>query len=386
MSSLFSTYNKWEVEVAKGQGSYLIDTEGKEYLDFVQGIAVNNFGHCHPTITKAVKDQLDLLWHSSNLFQIKQQEEVAKILTEHSVCDHVFFCNSGAEANEAAIKLARKATGKHKIISMKDSFHGRTFATMSATGQEKIHGGFGPLLSSFDYSPFNDTETLLKKVNDDVAAIMIEVVQGEGGVRVLEPSFAKALIELTKEKEILLIIDEVQTGIGRTGSFFAYEQFGLSPDIVTLAKGLGNGFPVGAMLGKAHLNDAFQAGSHGSTFGGNPLAMTAAKAVLEELLAQDFQEIKEKATKWKHVLREELMDHSFVNEVRGLGFLIGIACSGPVNEVITKIRRHGLLVLPAGLNVIRLLPPINVSEQDLNKAVQIIKQSMNESKKEISVS
>ncbi|WP_413379596.1 acetylornithine transaminase [Alkalihalobacillus sp. 1P02AB] len=379
MSSLFPTYAKWEVEAEKGQGTYLFDKNGKQYIDFVQGIAVSNLGHCHPKVTEAVKSQLDTLWHSSNLFQIEKQEEVAKILVENSVADCAFFCNSGAEANEAAIKLARKATGKHKIITLQNSFHGRTFATMSATGQEKIHNGFGPLVSSFVYAPLNDIEALKELIDNDVAAVMVEVVQGEGGVRVMEPSYANELTRLAQAHQILLIIDEVQTGIGRTGSAFAYQQFGLSPDIITLAKGLGNGFPVGAMLGKGHLKPYFQAGSHGSTFGGNPLAMTAAKAVLEEIFHEDFyNETKEKASYLRAALQKELTNFSIVKEVRGLGFLIGVECAEPIEHILIKTREKGLLVLPAGANVIRLLPPLNVTYEQMDEAVHILADSIKE--------
>ncbi|NEU29698.1 acetylornithine transaminase [bacterium LRH843] len=373
MSALFPTYARWEVNPKRGIGSVLIDAEGKEYLDFIQGIAVSNLGHCHPKVQAAVEEQLGLLWHTSNLFQIEGQERVAQLLTEHSVGDYAFFCNSGAEANEAAIKLARKATGKHHIVSMKNSFHGRTLGTLAATGQEKVQIGFGPLLSGFTYVPLNDSESLKTAVSEKTAAIMVEVVQGEGGVIPMSPGYAEELKRICKEYNCLLIIDEIQTGIGRTGTAFAYEQFGLSPDIITLAKGLGNGFPVGAMIGKSPLKDAFSPGSHGSTFGGNPLAMAAAEAVLTEIFDSIFlQSVQQKGKWFKELLQQNLGSLEIVEEVRGAGLIIGIACHIEVDSIITACREQGLLVLPAGPKVVRLLPPLNVTEQDLEKALAII--------------
>ena len=373
MSALFPNYARWDVKAKKGFGSTLVDENGKEYLDFIAGIAVCNLGHCHPKVNAAVEQQLGTLWHASNLFQLEGQERVAELLASHSAGDYVFFCNSGAEANEAAIKLARKATGKHHIVSLNNSFHGRTLGSMAATGQEKIHAGFGPLLTEFTYVDLNDVDGLEQAVTDQTAAIMVEVIQGEGGIRLMSKQYAEQLERICQTFNCLLIIDEVQTGIGRTGTAFAYEQLGLSPDIITLAKGLGNGFPVGAMIGKASLKEAFSAGSHGSTFGGNPLAMAAAEAVLTEIINPSFLEsVLEKGKWFKEQLQQNLESLAIVDEVRGKGLMVGIACQIEVAPIITACREKGLLVLPAGPNVLRLLPPLIVTESELEKAVTIL--------------
>lgn len=373
MSALFPTYARWDVTPVEGNGAILVDDKGKEYLDFVSGIAVCNLGHCHPKVTKAVEEQLHKLWHVSNLFQIEKQEKVAKLITDHTVGDYVFFCNSGAEANEAAIKLARKATGRNEIVTLRQSFHGRTFATMTATGQEKVHQGFGPLLSGFTYVDLNDTAQLEQAVNEKTAAVMVEVIQGEGGVRLMDESYAEALKEVCATYDCLLIVDEIQTGIGRTGAAFAYEELGLSPDIITLAKGLGNGFPVGAVVGKKELKDAFSPGSHGSTFGGNLLAMAAAEAVLQEIFDPTFlKEVKEKGESFKRTLEQKLQNASIVKEIRGKGLLIGIECNVEVAPIITACRNEGLLVLQAGPNVVRILPPLTVTKEQIEKATTIL--------------
>lgn len=373
MSALFPTYARWEVKAKQGFGSMLIDEDGTEYLDFIAGIAVCNLGHCHPKVQAAVEKQLGTLWHASNLFQLDGQERVAQLLADHSAGDYVFFCNSGAEANEAAIKLARKSTGKHHIVSLKNSFHGRTLGSMAATGQEKVHDGFGPLLSEFTYAALNDLDGLDQAVTEQTAAVMVEVIQGEGGIRLMNRQYADHLERICKKFQCLLIIDEIQTGIGRTGTAFAYEQVGLSPDIITVAKGLGNGFPVGAMIGKKSLKEAFSAGSHGSTFGGNPLAMAAAEAVLAEIMNPSFLESVQKKGDWfKEQLQQNLNSLAIVEEVRGKGLMLGIACQLEVAPIITACREKGLLVLPAGPNVVRLLPPLTVTEQELEKAVTIL--------------
>ncbi|MBZ5751946.1 acetylornithine transaminase [Metabacillus rhizolycopersici] len=372
MSYLFPTYARWDVTVKEAKGSWLTDENDKKYLDFVTGIAVCNLGHADDDVMQAVGEQLTKYWHTSNLFQQPIQEDVAKLLVENSDGEAVFFCNSGAEANEAAIKLARKHTGKTKIVTFLQSFHGRTFATMSATGQEKIQQGFGPLLETFTYLPYNDVAAL-DVLEDDVAAIMLEVVQGEGGVIPAEQEFIDKVNETCKRIGALLIIDEVQTGIGRTGKPFGYQHYGLSPDIVTSAKGLGSGLPVGAMIGKAPLIETFQPGSHGSTFGGNPIAMAAAKATMKKILNDDFlKEVEEKSSYLVDKLVQKIGNHPLVNGIRGKGLLIGIECKEQVGMLIDQLREQQLLVLSAGPNVIRLLPPLNVSYEEIDIAVGII--------------
>lgn len=287
---MFQTYARYPLSLVKGEGSWLWDDQGNKYLDFMAGLAVTNLGHAPVKVKEKLKAQLDELWHVSNLFHISGQEKAAALLTANTCADAVFFCNSGAEANEAAIKLARryhqkvKGTGRYEIITFTQSFHGRTLATLTATGQDKVKEGFLPLPAGFLSVPLHDLPALEAAINDNTAAIMIEMVQAEGGVHPVEPEFLQAVTELCKQHGLLLIVDEVQTGMGRTGKLFAHEHYGIEPDIFTVAKGLGSGFPVGAMLGKGYLRDAFTAGSHGSTFGGTPLASAVVAATIEAML------------------------------------------------------------------------------------------------------
>lgn len=377
MGALFPNYGRWEIEIVEGQGTKVKDSNGKEYLDFVTGIAVCNLGHRPPKVQKAIEEQLNKVWHVSNLFQASHQEKVAALLTENSCGDYVFFCNSGAEANEAAIKMARKHTQRNKIITFVQSFHGRTFATMTATGQEKIHSGFGTLLEEFVYLPYNDEKAIEAAMSEDVAAIMLEAIQGEGGVNAASNAFLKKCEELCHKFGALFIIDEVQTGIGRTGTAFAYQHADLSPDVITTAKGLGSGFPVGAMIGKAHLKDTFSPGTHGSTFGGTPLAMAAAKATLDEIFQPEFlQSVIEKGEYFKNQLKEQLADIPFVKDVKGKGLLLGIQCDCDAAPIIAEIHKQGLLVLGAGQKVIRILPPLNVSNEEIDTAVGILKNTL----------
>ena len=377
MTALFSTYNRFDLTVAEASGTVVKDTDGKEYLDFGSGIGVCNLGHRHPDVQQAIEEQLNKYWHVSNLYHVPLQEEVAKLLTANSAGDYVFFCNSGAEANEAAIKLARKATGKTKIITFQQSFHGRTFATMAATGQDKVQQGFGPMLQAFDYAPFNDIEAVKKKIDGQTAAVMLEVIQGEGGVIAAEPTFVKQLEQLCVEHDILLIIDEIQTGIGRTGVPFAYQHYAISPDIISTAKGIGNGLPVGAMIAKAELYEHFGPGSHATTFGGNPLAMAAAKAVLQHVFDPAFlQTVEEKSIYLKRRLQEEIGETRFVTNIKGKGLMIGIECAAEVTQFIPQLMEKGLLVLNAGPHVLRLLPPLTVSYQDIDRAVELISEMM----------
>lgn len=372
MSNLFPTYSRWNVTVKEAKGSWITDENDIKYLDFVSGIAVCNLGHANEDVIQAVQDQLTKYWHVSNMFHQPIQEDVAKLLVDNSEGEAVFFCNSGAEANEAAIKLARKHTGKTKIVTFLQSFHGRTFATMSATGQEKIHQGYGPLLETFTYLPYNQTDAL-KELGDDVAAIMLEVIQGEGGVVPAEQEFIDQVKETCTKIGALLIIDEVQTGIGRTGKPFAYQHYGLEPDIVTSAKGLGNGLPVGAMIGKTSLIETFHAGSHGSTFGGNPIAMAAAKATLTKIFNEEFlKEVTEKSNYLVKKLHSIVGNHPLVKDIRGTGLLIGIECKEQAGSIINELRERKLLVIAAGPNVIRLLPPLTVSYDEIDLAVETI--------------
>ncbi|VEF48113.1 acetylornithine aminotransferase [Bacillus freudenreichii] len=373
MSHIFNTYARWDVELVSGNGTKVIDKNGKEYLDFTSGIGVCNLGHCHPDVVKALQEQLTKLWHTSNLFQSSLQEQVAVLLTEHSCGDAVFFANSGAEANEAAIKLARKYTGKSKIITFLQSFHGRTLGTIAATGQEKVKTGFGPLLETFVHVPFNDIEALKNEVDSETAAIMLEVVQGEGGVLPADPEFLQEVEKICEENNILLIIDEVQTGIGRTGKPFAYQHYNLSPDIITSAKGLGNGIPVGAMIGKEKLKSAFTPGTHATTFGGGPLAMTAASAALKLIFDEEFLADVEKKGDY---LAQKLSSLDGIVDIRHKGLMLGIEFSEDVSERLAKLREKGLIVLNAGPNVIRMLPPLTVSIDEIDEAVEILQKNV----------
>ncbi|MGP4068676.1 acetylornithine transaminase [Halobacillus sp. B29] len=382
--SLFPTYNRFPLTLVSGSGTTVTDDQGKDYLDFVSGIAVCNLGHRPEEVQSALQKQLDQLWHVSNLYQLPSQEEAAERLVAPTNLDHVFFCNSGAEANEAAIKIARKYTGKEKIITFKQSFHGRTFATMSATGQEKIQKGFGALLPTFEYLPYNDKEAVEQLEDDQVAAIMVEVIQGEGGVVPGTAEFLEAVESKCRDLGALLIIDEVQTGIGRTGKPFAYQHFNLDPDIVSSAKGLGSGFPVGAMLGKAKLAETFSAGSHGTTFGGNPLAAAAVNATLEKIFNDSFlSEVEEKGHYLKEELTNSLKPLNVVKEVRGRGMMIGIELQKEAMPVIHALREEGMLAVLAGPQVIRLLPPLNVTYDEMSSAIQILSKVLQEQFKDL---
>ncbi|ELK46351.1 acetylornithine transaminase [Halobacillus sp. ACCC02827] len=382
--SLFPTYNRFPLTIVSGKGTKVMDDQGKEYLDFVSGIAVCNLGHRPDKVEAAVKEQMEQVWHVSNLYQIPVQERAAELLVSKTDLDHVFFCNSGAEANEAAIKLARKHTGREKIITFKQSFHGRTFATMSATGQAKIHDGFGSLLPTFNYYPYNDVEAIEEVHDGHVAAIMVEVIQGEGGVVPGTKEFLKAVEAKCDELGALLIIDEVQTGIGRTGRPFAYQHYDLNPDIVTSAKGLGSGFPVGAMLGKAELVETFTAGVHGSTFGGNPLASAAVKATLETIFNDSFlEDVTEKGRLFKQKLVSELSSVDYVKEVRGEGLMLGIALDTEAIQLVHALRESGLLTVLAGPNVLRLLPPLTVSEEEIDQAVALLGEVLKKHEQEL---
>ncbi|MGE7638135.1 acetylornithine transaminase [Peribacillus frigoritolerans] len=374
MSSLFPTYARWDIEPRKASGLKITSETGKEYLDFTSGIGVLNLGHCHELVKMAVTEQLNKYWHVSNMFQSSIQERTAKMLADASGLSQVFFANSGAEANEAAIKLARKATGKSKIVTCQQSFHGRTFATMAATGQEKIKTGFGPMLASFEYVPFNDQDAMKAAIDENTAAVMIEIVQGEGGIHVVQQSYLDAIQTKCQEHGALLIIDEIQTGIGRTGKPFAFQHFNILPDIITSAKGLGNGLPIGAMIGKEELSVFFDPGSHGSTFGGNPVSVSAAEAVLKEIFQSGFlKETVKKAEYLESELAKALKGIEEVKEIRGLGMMVGIECKQDVQVFLMELQEEGLLVLGAGPKVLRLLPSLTVSESEIDTAINKIK-------------
>jgi acetylornithine aminotransferase len=375
MSSLFPTYARKPVSFVKGKGTTLVDEYGSTYLDFTSGIAVVNLGHGHEAPLNALIQQGEKLWHVSNLYENTLQEQLAGLLVHDTPFDLAFFCNSGAEANEAAIKLAKKHTGKKKIITFKQSFHGRTFAAMSATGQEKVKAGYGPMVPEFAILPFNDSEALVNEADKNTAAVMLEVIQGEGGIIPAETGFLNTIQQVCAEKNILLIVDEIQTGMGRTGKRYAFEHTGLIPDIATVAKGLGNGYPIGAMLGKLFLKESFGPGSHGTTFGGSPLASAVGKAVTQTIFQEDFlSETEEKGRMLMAMLQQTLADNPIFKEIRGKGLLIGIECSSTAVNIADELMQNGLLVVPAGTHVIRLLPPLTVTLEEIKQAVLIIEE------------
>ncbi|MDP5275900.1 acetylornithine transaminase [Chengkuizengella axinellae] len=378
-SCLFPTYARFPITFVKGEGSRLWDDRGNEYLDMMSGLAVTNLGHAPESVKQKVKEQLDQLWHVSNLFTIPNQEKLASLLTDISCADAVFFCNSGAEANEAAIKLARRYKqkildqDKYEIITFKQSFHGRTLATLTATGQEKVQDGFLPLPEGFVYAEYNNSADVEKLINEKTCAVMLEMVQGEGGVMPADPTFVKEVSELCKKHDLLLIVDEIQTGMGRTGKWFAYEHYGIEPDIISVAKGLGSGLPIGAMLGKEKLAEAFTPGNHATTFGGNPVITAASIATIEEMTNLKLPQRALELGDWMITqFSERLKNNSIVKEVRGKGLMIGIECTHPVADLIKAVHQEGVLVVGAGPNVIRLLPNLLVQKEDLQKAVDVI--------------
>ncbi|MBH0238537.1 aspartate aminotransferase family protein [Methylobrevis albus] len=377
VSPLFATFARADVAFERGEGAWLYTESGDAWLDFGAGIAVNALGHAHPHLVEALTRQAGKLWHTSNLFQIPEQTRLAQRLVDHSFADRVFFSNSGAEALEAAIKTARRyhyARGnpeRVRIVTFEGAFHGRTLATLAAGGQAKYLEGFGPKVEGFDQVPFADFEAAKAAVGPETAAILIEPIQGEGGVRPVPHGVLRALRELCDAEGILLVYDEVQTGIGRTGKLFAYELSGVAPDILASAKGLGGGFPVGACLATEAASAAMVAGTHGTTFGGNPLAMAVGNAVLDVVLAPGFLDhVQGTALNLKQKLAAVVDAHPDVFEtVRGEGLLIGLKCVKPVAEVAAAVRGHRMIAIPAGDNVLRLLPPLIVGEHEVAEAV-----------------
>ena len=376
---IMNTYRRVPVALVKGEGARLWDANGKEYLDFVAGIAVCNLGHSHPKVVKAIKKQAKELMHVSNLYYTKPQAEVAAFLTKHSFADKVFFCNSGAEANEAAIKLARKYSyenfggDKYELITMRDSFHGRTMATITATGQEKFQFGFTPLLDGFKYVPFNDPEALEAAITPKTCGVMLEPVQGEGGVIIPDAQYLAKVREICNRHNLLMIVDEVQTGIGRTGKLFAYEYSGIKPDIMTLAKALGNGFPVGAMLASDEVARAFVPGNHASTFGGNLLAMAAShatlKAILEEKVLDNCLEMGDYFLAKLQALKEK---HPIITAVRGRGLMLACALSIEGADIVKACQEKGLLINCTGGKTLRFVPPLIITKKDIDEVVAIL--------------
>jgi acetylornithine/N-succinyldiaminopimelate aminotransferase len=376
VSPLMATYSRFPVTLVKGKGSYVWDEKGNKYLDFTSGIATCNLGHVPETVKAKLEEQIENLWHCSNLYNIPNQQELASILVANSCGDQVFFCNSGAEANEAAIKLARRYSHKvkgsdaFKIITFEKSFHGRTLATLSATGQEKIHQGFLPLVQGFQYLPYNDSAALEEIYNLNPAAVLLEMVQGEGGVIPADPEWIQKLAKICKEKDILLMVDEIQTGMGRTGTLFAYEQYGIEPDVISVAKGLGSGFPIGAIIAKEQAAKGFDPGSHGSTFGGNPLATAAGVATVSQLTSENTLKNAAEIAEYLDTQLESLKNKfSSIKEVRGKGLLKGIVMEGNALEIVQKALAHHLLILTAGPEVVRILPPLTASKKEVDEFI-----------------
>jgi acetylornithine aminotransferase len=376
---LMNTYARLPISIARGRGSRVYDLEGREYLDFVAGIAVNVLGHGHPDLVLAIQKQVQQLVHTSNLYYTEPQVRLAKALVEHSFAQKVFFCNSGAEANEAAIKLARKyahdkyGAGRHEILTMRNSFHGRTLATLTATGQEKVQKGFEPLMPGFSYVTFNDLSEVERSISEKTAAVMLEPIQAEGGVHVAERAYMQGLREICRERDVLLILDEVQTGIGRTGTLFCYEHFGIQPDIMTLAKGLGGGVPIGACLATDPVAKAFTPGSHASTFGGNPLACAAALAVLRVLLEgkvlEHARRMGDYLAKGLAACKERIR---VVKEVRGLGLLQGLELDTDGKAVVTDCLARGLLINCVGDRVLRFVPPLIITQGEIDRLLHVL--------------
>jgi acetylornithine/N-succinyldiaminopimelate aminotransferase len=376
-SHLLPTYARVDLAFERGEGAWLTATNGDRYLDFTSGVAVNALGHAHPRLVAALEEQAHKVWHVSNLYQIPEAERVAARLCAASFADVVFFCNSGAEAMECSIKLARKyhaasgAPERYRIITFEGAFHGRTLAALAAGGQKKYLEGFGPPVEGFDQVPFGDLEATKRAIGPETAAILIEPIMGEGGVRVVAPSFLKALRELCDQHGLLLVLDEVQSGMGRSGEMFAYQRSGVEPDIMGLAKALGGGFPVGACLATSEAAKGMTAGTHGSTFGGNPLAMSVANAVLDVMLAPGFLDnVRRTSVLFKQRLAE-IKDRypAVIAEIRGEGLLIGVRAVVPAAALVDALRAEKMIAVSAGDNVVRLLPPLIIGEAEIAEGI-----------------
>ena len=381
MSYLAKNYNRKKLSFIKGKGSFLYGTNGYKYLDFVQGIAVNSLGHTHPKLVKTIGKQSKKLWHVSNSFIIPEGEELAKKLVKKTFADFVLFQNSGAEATEAAIKIARRyffsigKPNKNRIVCIKNSFHGRTLAAIYASGSKKMTEGFGPKIGGFDHFNFGDHKKLKKLINKNTAAIMIETIMGEGGIKTIPDWCLKELRKICNKKKILLILDEVQCGIGRTGDFFAFEKSKVKPDIVPIAKGIGGGFPIGAVLMNKKVASCLTPGTHGSTFGGNPLAMKIGSTVLDIVSSKKFLNNVKKNAKYFHDQLHKIKDEfpKIIKEIRGRGFLIGLQLYKDQTNFIKNLMKKKLLTIRAAENVVRILPPLNVKKNEIDQALKVIK-------------
>ena len=380
---LMHTYNRFPVAIRKGRGMKVWGTDGKEYLDFLGGVAVNCLGHCHPKVVVAIQKQAQRLIHISNYFHIESQTKLAKVLVNNSFADKVFFCNSGAEANEAAIKLARRyfkeslGQNKFEFITAINSFHGRTLATLSATGQEKFKKGFDPLVPGFKHVEFNDVGAIEKAITKNTCAVMLEPIQGESGVKIPDPDYMREVRKLCDRYGILLVLDEVQTGMGRTGKLFAYEHYGITPDIMTLAKGLAGGVPIGAMLATNKIAAAFEPGTHGSTFGGNPLACSAALATIDVLLEGDFvlDQCRRMGKYFKKRLEEMKKEFpSIIADVRGMGLLVGMELTRDGAPLVKACMEKGVLINCTAGNILRFMPPLIITEKDIDHLIDILEQ------------
>ena len=380
MSYLAKNYNRKKIAFKYGKGSYLFSTKGKKYLDFVQGIAVNSLGHAHPKLVKTIKNQSKKLWHVSNAFQIPEGEKLAKKLCKKTFADYVMFQNSGAEATEAAIKIARRyfysigKPNKNRILCVRGAFHGRTIAAIFASGSKKMTEGFAPKVPGFDHFTFGDHKSLKKKITKNTAAIMVENIMGEGGIKVIPDFCLRELRKLCNKKKILLIADSVQDGIGRTSDFFAFEQSGIKPDIVPIAKGIGGGFPIGAVLMNKKVAAGMTPGTHGSTFGGNPLAMAVGNTVMDIISNKKFLNNVKKSSKYFFSKLNKLKEKypSIIKEIRGRGLLIGIQLQTDQTKFIKKLMDNKLLTIRAAENVVRILPPLNVKKNEIDQAIKII--------------
>ncbi len=386
MSFLAKNYNRKNISFKYGKGSYLYSHNGKKYLDFVSGIAVNSLGHAHPKLIKTINDQSKKLWHVSNAFQIPEGEKLAKKLCKKTFADYVIFQNSGAEATEAAIKVARKyfysigKPNKNNILCIKNSFHGRTIAAIFASGSKKMTEGFGPKISGFSSFKFGDHNSLKKKINNNTAAIMVETIMGEGGIKVIPDWCLKELRKLCNKKKILLILDEVQCGISRSGDFFAFERSKVKPDIVPIAKGIGGGFPIGAVLMSKKVAKGMTPGTHGSTFGGNPLAMAVGNKVMDIVSSKKFLNNVKNLSKYFHLNLNNIKEKypNVIKEIRGRGFLIGIQLHKDQTDFIKRLMDKRLLTIRAAENVVRILPPLNVKKKEINQALKIISEVCSE--------